>query len=206
MNIRDFWPSKVETTENIPETWEEILARRNQTFHGFLKVEKVKGLIVPGSIHMSQTQDMIRILLFRMLEEFGEAIRSDSPEHHKEELIDGLNFLYSIYYLDESLFTSDELQRALWRATVYNHYFDLALGTLDLGELTLMCSDLGDYLRNRSWMNQAQDMYFNGSEYLLDLFSSITSKIFESFTSFNEFYQYYVAKDNVLQFRITSKY
>ncbi len=206
MNIRDFWPTQKELFYPDAITWGNILDRREKTFLGFLEVEKEKGFLKPSSIHLPQTQDMVRILLFRTLEEFSEAIMAEDMKHHKEEIIDALNFLYSIYFLDTSYLERESVMGMLLDFSREKFFMWDKLDIMDLGNLTYYCGQFGDYLRNRSWMNQPQDLYFNGSAELLMLFRKITVIAFSAFESFDDFYRYYVAKDEVLQFRIRSKY
>jgi hypothetical protein len=76
----------------------------------------------------------------------------------------------------------------------------------DLGELSLILGRVGDLLRNRAWMVHPQDIHFTGREALDKAIIYVSMIIFESFKNFEEFWRYYVAKDNVLQFRLRSKY
>ena len=206
MNILDFWPDYVGEVEVSEDYWNDIFQRREDTFLGFLKVEAEKGFLKPSSIHLSQTQDMVRILLFRTLEEFSEALDADDIKHHQEEIIDALNFLYSIYFLDTSYLNGDDIIRELMSYIPASAFYGDILTINDLGQLTYYCGEFGDYLRNRSWMNQPQDLYFNGSVELLKLFRKVTTIAFRAFKNFDEFYRFYVAKDEVLKFRIRSKY
>lgn len=203
MNISDLWP--VETPEhNSAETWEHLLALRTETFTAFAELESKQGFLQPKvSIRTTQGQEMVRILAFRVLEELGEAHMSTSSDHYYEELIDALNYLLSIFVLTGE---HDPLMHpSLARLFEEAHRPATRLTRMQLGDVVILLgAQLGDLLRNRSWMQNTQNPYFDAS--LLEITAPVFSLIFANFDTFEKFWQFFIAKDNVLQFRLRTQY
>lgn len=206
MNVLDCWPDQAKS--NSLETWEEILGLRKKTFLGFLEVENHRGFLAPCSFNSSKGQEMIRILLFRTFEELAESALSNDEHHWKEEVVDAFNFLYGIPFLDEQSLSIEEIQHSLCQLCTDERIFkNMKIAPFDLGMLVVyMGESVGDFLRNRAWMHNAQDLYFSGIDGFLDYLKILTESMMGSFENFEEFYKYFVAKDSVLQFRLRSKY
>lgn len=202
LNINDFWPDHV--PEFVPgESWRELLDLREKTFAGFMEREAV---LEYGSLSSKVTQDHVRILMARCLEEYVEALDAETEPHVLEELIDSLNYLWSIALVDNRFyewFRANTLHPLSILSAI--HYGQpvrsdhLALVALSLLRVT-------DLFRNRSWMNNAQDTHFAGYDALYTALIAGTQLIVSQFTDWNEFYRYFVAKDAVLQFRLRSNY
>lgn len=205
MDIRDFWPLEV-PAEHSPELWSTLIEFRRQTWTGFASIEAERGFVKPKvSPATSQGQEIIRILCFRVLEELAEAFTSEDRDHYMEELIDAFNYLLSIFLLSGK--QSPDLPEYLYSVSAG------ALGSrrgkkiqqTDLGYVTVILgAELGDLLRNRAWMNNSQNTYFDGD--LFKILEPIFILIWSFFDDYVSFWQYFVAKDSVLQFRLKSKY
>lgn len=206
MNIQDFLPEKVPTSSSV-EIWDSLIDLRQKTFTGFLTVEANNGFLRPKvSLATSHGQEMVRILCFRVLEELAEAYDSNDREHYLEELIDAFNYLLSLFLLEGEI--PSGLSEKLHQMT--EKYLDPDQETVKLtlalmGNATLQLgSKLGDTLRNRAWMNHAQNTFFDGQ--LTELLKPVIALILSLFPDFATFYSMYVAKDSVLQFRLKSRY
>ena len=182
---------------------------REATAKGFLGQEVAKGLMPKeaalGTLDFNdaKAQDIIRLFLFRVIEEFVESLQAKSIEHRLEELIDTLFFLLEIPILDT------------WRA-IPQEKLALELSTHNtpgyntieqpLAIISYAAGMFADKLRNRSWMVNVQDVYVAGSREMLSMINSIFFIITGFFNDWEEFWRYYVAKDRVLQFRLRSGY
>lgn len=207
MNIRDYWPTFPEVKEVGPAV-NSMLNLRRDTYTGFARIESEKGFLKPHcSIHTSQGQEMVRLLCFRVLEEIAESIEASDPDHVKEEAVDAMNYLLAILVLDPEAFSPERYNVLLTEAVQDIRQWGQKLSTEDLGRITYnFGSKLGDFLRNRSWMNNTQDPYFSGFDVMETLITETAKLLIATSESFDEFYRYYVAKDSVLQFRLKSKY
>lgn len=214
MNILECWPTEKELTFPSDQAlWENLIDRRIKTTMAFFELEKHKGLIIPGThIHTSKGQEMVRLLMFRVLEESAESVLSTSVEHLREEAIDAFNYLLSIMILDQQTFPKSRLIEVMINLVKMVNESESSpwgepLTPSDLGQFTLLFGGhLADTLRNRSWMNNAQDPYFSGVNALLETLIKVGGRLLTVFPVFGMFVEYYVAKDNVLQFRIKSNY
>lgn len=206
MDIKDFWPITPTPMKNSPEEWERMIFMRQTTFIGFAEIEKEKGFIEPKiSLSTSKGQEILRLLAFRTLEELSEAYESVDPDHYYEELIDAFNYLLSMFIItgkhDPNLPHNLERLSSVSLPNESNQRLTLS----QIGRCTLIFGDkLGNLLRNRAWMNNAQNTYFDGD--LWQIVSVIFSMILSQFKDFHHFWCYYIAKDSVLQFRLRSKY
>lgn len=205
MNIRDYWPLQ-SPPENTPETWRELIAMRLSTFQGFAEKESQRGLVQPKvNINTSKGQEIMRILAFRVIEELAESFESIDPDHAAEELIDAINYLLSIFLLGEEIAPNLEVELTTLSQEYLGTSTSKRITIRDMGQVSVVLgAHLGDLLRNRAWMTHAQSTYFDGD--LLKILSPVFQTIFKQFSSFEEFWLFYVAKDNVLQFRLRSNY
>lgn len=175
---------------------------RRETFMGFCKLEQQKGfLAAPTSLATPRGQEMARILMFRTIEEYTEALESVERAHVLEELIDSLNYLWSINVLDPQFSYVPFIED--WD---FHYNLQNVPTEKNLGRLARVLSQATDKFRNRAWMNNAQDVYFNGQNELASAIELSTTLICENFQSWKEFWSYYVAKNNVLQFRLRTNY
>ena len=177
---------------------------RFETFKGFATIEAEKGFVRP-IVNLSSThgQETLRLLAFRVIEELGEAHLSQDPDHYYEELIDALNYLLSLTLLEgkiqpELLTQLEASTKAIGKHTGRMNFATVGYCSVELG------GKMGDFLRNRPWMNQAQSTYFDGD--LVKLIKTTLDTILSLFPDSATFYRYFVAKDSVLQFRLKSRY
>lgn len=207
MNIRDYIDNlPAEPFLSTPELWGHLLDRRQSTYRGFTSIESQKGFLRPeASLNTSNGQEMVRILLFRVLEEIGESFDSVDPDHVKEEAVDAVNYLLAIPALDPRSLNRDRLIPVLMTA-VQTATWDRPYDHKQIGETVLLFSRIGDTLRNRAWMENAQDTYFSGALYLQDVIGLVMSQLMGVCSNFDEFCRIYIAKDEVLNFRLRSKY
>lgn len=229
MNIRDegLWPTE-EVVFNRG-TFRSMVTRRRKTLQGFMNLEAQKGIAKYGmSISSSAGQDVARLFMFRTLEELVESYDSDETDHRLEELIDALNYLWSIALFDTSLIKTEDFGDVLYNicARFWNYQADEVLFT-DPGpggrtpeqhalfrytpqeiilHATLTLGMVTTTFRNRSWMNNAQDVYFTGRQSLIEAVKTITLMTLGQFESFDQFARFWIAKDNVLQFRLRTAY
>lgn len=203
MNIRDYWP--LEAPEQLDRaTWEILINLRFETFQGFAKIEADRGFVQP-KVNLSTThgQETIRLLAFRVIEELGEAHLSVDKDHYYEELIDAFNYLLSLTFLEGKIYPELTTQLeastlALGKRSSKMDFSLIGYCAVELG------GKLGDFLRNRPWMNNAQSTYFDGD--LVKLIKTTLESILSLFPDSATFYKYYMAKNSVLQFRLRSKY
>jgi len=210
MNIHDFWPDH-ETVTSSEQVWYDMIVRRWNTFSEFASIESRNGYLQPTiRFATAKGQELVRMIMFRVLEEFAESILAKEEAHWKEELIDGLNYLMVIPLLDADICSMKDLAKICHDQTPQRSaglYYNSQWTASVLGHVTTMLAgELADTFRNRAWMNQAQDIYFSGAEVLLDKFATVLYLVVHSFESFDEFWRYFIAKDEVLQFRLRSKY
>lgn len=214
MDVKDFIPTSEElefvTTSTPAEIWRELFRLRQATWEGFASIEARKGIVKPKvSISSSYGQEVLRIIMFRVLEEAAESLLAEDQTHVKEELIDAMNYLMSLFLLDpeinpdgDYLFLGEAFGKMLESVE-----WDEAFTQRELGECTkLLGGVLSDKLRNRAWMNQAQDFYFSGREIFYETLLQVASLFLRPFSGLRGFVSLYIAKDRVLQFRLRSKY
>lgn len=189
---------------------EALLRRRRDRFLSYCETEKHRGGLDPDLLLTSpQGQENIRILFARCIEEILEAINSEEVDHYKEELIDALNFGTSLLFLLPENRTDQAIS-----------HFSESLAHLPENvnhseswwpeRLLLIAAQsfngLLETLRNRPWQNRTQQPYFTGAK---ELESSVTNLWFAlagQFEDWTEFCTFYLAKDEVLSFRIKTKY
>lgn len=179
--------------------WTSLMDLRAATFQGFAAREAEKGLVsLPVGLNTARGQDIVRLYAFRALEEYVEAVEASDPDHLLEELIDSTNYWLSLYLLEGKGWPIERAWPVSWGHQRPN--------VTDLGLLTAKISKVMDLFRNRSWMNNAQDVYFGGYGELTQAIEYALNLISRSFPSWEVFWQFYVAKDNVLQFRLRTNY
>lgn len=211
MNVQQYL-NRTKFYELDQSTCLDLIRRRKKTFQGFALIEQERG-IIPANVSLSNSrgQDVLRLLLYRSLEEVLEAFDSVDLDHYREEVIDAANYLLSSLLIEESLFTDDEMAGAIL-SIARTHYagnsiyprFDLT--TIGAYALAVAGEDVSDVLRNRAWMRRAQDPYFTGKQKLLDVVKGALSILLSAFPTWSEFCQMYFAKDEVLQFRLRTNY
>lgn len=213
MNITDsgMWPTAPYPQHSTTEVWMNLIHLRSETFDGFARIEESKGLLRRTvNVNTSHGQDLLRILWFRVLEECAESYLAVDIAHQKEEAIDAMNYLMSTALIDQSLMKPEALGALLAfaaREVFTSDHRPGCMRLVDLGAITKMvCGDLADTFRNRAWTNEAQDIYFAGLTTLINVIKEVAEILFSQFDSFSDFWQYYVAKDNVLKFRLATNY
>ena len=213
MNILDegMWPGDPAPARSA-EAWLDLLDRRRATFLAFCDLEREKGFIAPPvSLALPKGQDTARLLMFRAIEEFTEAVNSTSEEHRLEELIDSVCYVMSVLLIDPETFTDVDVLRFADELGTADNIFGLethlSMGDLStLGQFTYYLATATELFRNRAWMVNVQDMYFAGKQALFDALLIAVKLIQHHFDSWESFWGYYVAKDNVLQFRLRTRY
>lgn len=189
----------------------EILTRRRDTFDGFRKIENGNGLFTDkDSVHSPKGQEMIRLLLFRGLEEAVEAYWSHSRNHVLEELIDSFNYFISIPFLpgwgESNAILESLVPRFFMRFDNTESFLGEPFLLDNLGHIAVSTGRFTDRLRNRTWMNNTQDPYLDAWEIYTKMLDDILSQMLRCFNSFPEFAAFYLAKDDVLQFRLRTNY
>lgn len=216
MNIQQFWPEQVEPFEPTLKLIQDLVRRRQSTFRRFAAIEHTKGIIAPiASYDTVLGQEMFRILAFRVVEECVESVRSTDSAHRKEEIIDAINYLWSILLLDASRFSVEMIAEELRHVVDHQSHFYRGghfdpWGNMLMSEIGWISFYLsgatGDLLRNRAWMANTQDLYFAGSRELILGVMKCTVILLRCFSTWDEFVRYYLAKDEVLNFRLHSNY
>ena len=209
MNVNDIIPTIDPAT--IPDrpsvdVIEIMLGLRKKTYSGFAQLEATRGFLLPEvSLSSSKGQEIVRILIMRGIEEVLEFTEANDRAHQLEELIDAWNYFISLTILDPKL---DQFQAitGLSEAFTYANF-----GTTDqqydvTGPILRVISPFLATLRNRPWQNHAQSLYFDGYPQLLELLYVVTQTLATYFNSWEEFYLYFLAKDDVLQFRLRTRY
>lgn len=216
MNVDHYLPN-IQTAELNRDTIARLVAMRYETFCGFATIEATKGFVKPAvSFSTSQGQEMLRIMLFRVMEEIIESHNAISVNHIQEELIDALNYMLSAIMLDVNLFSQETVTDMFYKAC-YDFILEYPYksknwtchspNASEVYHLTkAICGDLAESFRNRAWMNQTQQTYFHGFPIVVEVFRKFMMIILKSFENWDNFYRMYVAKDMVLQFRLQSKY
>jgi hypothetical protein len=195
-------------------TWVDMFRRRELTFLGFCKTEDRKGLIIPGTpISSSRGQEMARILLFRCIEELVESHDAKEREHRLEELIDAINYFMSFlqFALPDKVETFSqtafEMCQMVHRQITSNRIAVPAIfSATAVGNATIWVANLGDILRNRAWMENTQHLYFEGEKAMIESWVRLLNVVFPLFGTWGEFWRYWDAKDQVLQFRLNTGY
>jgi len=207
MNIHDV---KVDLPdETLREFWTRFMDLRKKRFYAFCEVEvHNNGLVQPNiSLSSARGQEAFRILAFRVIEELAESIQANSVEHKLEEMADAINYVLSIPYLDLSIISSTSVLESCIFLSKPGNFLGSQLDFYDLGGVAYQLGvETGDYLRNRAWTKNAQDLYFVGARKLMECLQIILSVLFVPFVDFDQLRWYLIAKDEVLKFRIRTNY
>lgn len=182
-----------------------LLSMRRASFAGFAAIEqRNRGIITPNlALSSAQGQEAARVLLLRVLEEMMKSHGSSDPHHTKEELIDALNYLWSLSCFADVPPTraisaiSAGLEDAGWGNPASTRDLNILLGYMD---------PFLQKLRNRTWQRSPQSLYFDGIFELERLLDYGTSFIAMGFPNYDVFATYFIAKDHVLQFRLRTGY
>lgn len=207
MNVLDVLAA-VEPRKLNRETVTAMLLMRKRTYTGFASLESEKGFLRPeANLATSRGQEMLRLLLMRFFEELTEAHESEDQVHVREELIDALNYLWTLAVLDPLCPVDWErvlVQELTGPEHIWGHEYPPA--EYEIGKLMLYATHLLSTLRNRPWQNAPQSLYFDGWEPLRDFVLVATRYTLEYFDSWEDAFTYFVAKNEVLEFRIRTKY
>lgn len=209
MNIKDTWPTRSEPYDLTPSHIQEIMARRLKTAEGFSAIEAEKGFLKPhADFSTPKGQEMFRILIFRAIEELAESSMSEDVEHKKEELIDSFNYFLTALQLDRAIPGENAIRNELWHSLKLARFVnDPTLSSSAMWKVVeTIAGELTDTFRNRAWMQNPQDHYFAGSEACLSSLRTLVIYYMRAFKDFDEFYRFFIAKDEVLQFRLQSAY
>ena len=210
VNIQHFWPPDSAVPDYSRHAVGQLLQRRFKVSRGFYELERQQGHF-PEEVDLAtpDTQDYVRLLGFRFLEELSESRDSVDEAHRLEELIDAINYLLNMAQIDARYVSEAELvnyidqciQRDVWGC------FYLTNSDSNFIEIvTGITGKMADTLRNRSWMEQAQDIQWSGKFVFMEVFKNAFELIISEFPSWEIFWKYFVAKDDVLNFRLQSKY
>lgn len=195
--------------ESSREFWTRFMELRKTRFYAFCQVEILnEGLLQPNiSLSTAKGQEAFRILAFRVIEELAEAVQAQSQPHQLEEMADAINYVLSIPYLDLSIISDTSILESCVFLSTQKNFISSPLDFYDLGSVSYQLGvETGDYLRNRAWTKNAQDLYFVGARKLLECLQTILSVLFVPFKDFDELRWYLIAKDEVLKFRIRTNY
>lgn len=210
------WPTQEEPFLNTAPQWEDVFVRRVESHAGFIKIETRRGDYVPHGLDTPQGQNWLRLQMFKVLEELQESRMSTDPDHAKEELIDAFNYLLSLLLIDRSATPISREVLEIFQRTADHIFFNEGLAqppffqkfsdAAMLLSTSTFTGELSDSLRSRSWMENDQDSFFRGGVLLLNAVIVVAFEIMQCFKSFDEFIRFYNAKDNVLKFRLETKY
>ena len=208
VNINDFWMNKEDVPELNIKTIRELIWLRQKVAKGFYQLEYEKGHYpMNPSLSLPKGQDYARLLAFRVLEELSESFDSRDRAHKLEELIDAANYLLNLLMFDNNIVHENQAASILHEVCELQVWGAYSLDTEALGLITVSLSGkLADTFRNRSWMVNSQANSYQGKEVLIYTVIGTLSYILSEFDSWEEFYQYYRAKNEVLRFRLESKY
>lgn len=213
MNVDHILKSLPEAPANSVAAWENILTRRQSTFMGFINRESEKGIIViPASLASPKGQDSARLLFFRSLEEYVEASSASSNTHVLEEIIDAINYALSCLFIEQTEHQLDSLSVLLHERSEQMFSVSHRAGgrvrpiEFDVGRVAGFLARLTEQFRNRSWMEQAQDVIYDGHQAYTDTITKVVLYYLGHFHTWESFHQLYVAKDEVLKFRLRSAY
>lgn len=208
MNINDFWVEKEEVPRLNMGIVLFMIDFRRKIADGFYQLEYEKGHYPKNpSLSLPKGQDYARLTAFRVLEEISESFDSQDRAHKMEELIDAINYLLNLLMFDDSIVDRFEANELLYEACSFGIWDTHLLDLESLGRITVSLSGhLADTFRNRSWMNNSQANSYQGKDILTGVFLGTMGLLLSEFESWEEFYQYYIAKNEVLRFRLKSEY
>jgi len=216
MNINDFF-SKVKGTAPIMDksALGVLFTRRSLTFRDFCQLESRHGLLtVDTPLTSSKGQDSYRLLVYRFEEELYESLAAFEKAHVLEEAIDAINYLWAIPLI-EAPFSFGEVTKfqGMVMNTLINNlsFLEDGSGPRDLNTghilkiMDLLFLEMSPLLRNRAWMNNTQQTDFAYRRLAVTI-GEISWIILGVFRNWPEFWEYFIAKDEVLQFRLKSGY
>lgn len=206
MNVNDVEITIPARDPDEHETWVYLLKRRRSTYQGFAVIEEQGGGILSPQLSLATArgQEAIRVLVMRVLEELMEAEESTEAEHFEEELIDALNYAWVLLIGDPTfkVVENESVTRFLsysWR----NREFGDDVTTCDLFRAS---GELLETLRNRAWQHNAQSLYFDGWPVLVSFVLRVSRYVFSRFKDWPSFWKMFLAKDEVLKFRLSTSY
>lgn len=205
MNVLDV---KVESRPMTASTLVEMLSSRREVWRGFAALEEDRGGL-PQMVHLSTSrgQEVARSLIMRAIEEVTEAMDSEQREHMLEELIDAMNYLWSLLIIDAprgNAVPPDSCLLHLLAGRI--HWGSGLVSELFLGQFAFLSRHLLAKFRNRPWQNAPQSLYFDGWQELEWFVVTASAHLMSCFKSWDEFCTLWWAKDEVLRFRLRSKY
>lgn len=214
MNVEETY--KNDTPDWSPSSIAELISLRKVAFDAFAAREQKRGLITGITpLETSEGQDALRLYLMRFIEELYEAFDShengDVDFHTKEELIDAINYLWSAAIQVKAI---DNVEFMDSFSTTISSYsgpsvsLSAKLSPWLIQTLTsLVCLQILPKLRNRSHMVNTQDAYFAHYAQFGHVLGLITLEIMLSgFGNWTDFYRMFMAKHDVLMFRIETGY
>lgn len=214
MNVQNFLPKYHEMNLSTYDA-QILLALRGDAFYQFCNRERENGGIDPfQSLSVPRGQENVRVLFARTVEELMEARDSQDPQHFLEELIDAINFGTAIIFLNHgnSLLVTQLANdlNALFHVAESQEKKPLLPGDdeFDTRVIRIIAafSPLLEKLRNRAWQNGAQHPYFMGTRQLREAICTLWTEVINCFGSLHGFKKMYLAKHDVLMFRLETKY
>ena len=203
INIDDFMEGLGPTPELSLASCQQLVDSRMATFQAFAVIEADKGFVsYPWDLRTPKGQDISRLLFWRCVEEYAEAISATSTEHVLEELIDSFNYISAALWAVDPNIAAEGLLAVL--NSIKNFRQDPTGHRL--GEIAYRLSNATELFRNRAWMHNAQSTYFDGMHIYCNAIFAVMIQIIEGFKDWDEFWRYFMAKDAVLQFRLHSHY
>lgn len=216
MNILDFWKDASdaaavwENTDEYADVWNDLMLHRSNTAWGFYELEKGHGALVVGvPLSDSAAQDSLRLLLYRTMEEVMESVDADSIDHAREEAIDAINYLLGMVVVEkrwENLPVQNQNVLVAALTNMSPNFVGIRLDEDDVARINrAIFSRFSPFLRNRAWTAQTQHFFFDYGEFY-QMVVEVVGVLMETFESMHQFWQYFLAKDAVLQFRLRSQY
>lgn len=205
MNVLDVKKSTAPMTDG---TLDAMLSSRREVYRGFAAIEDQRGgLPIEISLTTSRGQEVARSLIMRSIEELTEALDAKARVHMLEELIDAINYLWTLLIVDPNSMPGVPLESCLWHL-LYGQvrWGSDYLSELAIGRYCMLAAPLLSRFRNRPWQNSPQSLYFDGKAELENFVITGSVLIMSLFKSWDEFYSLWIAKDEVLRFRLRSNY
>jgi hypothetical protein len=214
-NIRTsgMFPEVLDEVFDYPSeaAFEELFKLRIRTYQAFAEIEKGKGLLKPVmNLASTHGQEAVRILTQRGLEELAEAYDSIERDHFLEELIDAINYFWVLAIIEGKGNSPLDYIIGEMINDLNDHVHDWpgnsGLTTRHIGQAVVDLNPVFEKLRHRAWMVNPQNQYFDGYPEITSFLCKNLCLVMDQFKDWSEFVQFYIAKDNVLQFRIQTKY
>lgn len=216
MNVQTYLP-QYEGIDLSQYKAADLLRIRSEIFLAFCNRECQNGGIDPTQpLSIPKGQEHVRVLFARTVEELLEARESIERDHFLEELIDAINFGTSIAFLNHGSGTMiEQLAHELQTLLEMKHFpppptqegpVDPAFFDLQIIRILTGFSPLLEKLRNRAWQNGAQHPYFMGGRQIQIAIRCLWAEVIACFDSPEDFIRMYLAKADVLRFRLVTKY